>query len=108
MIYEYRVYEAMPGKMAALQRQFAKLTVPLFEKHGMKVVGFWTNYIGGPTNQLIYMLAYKDLADRERAWAEFNADPEWQQVRQGRASDGPLVAGITNAILRPTAFSPLR
>ena len=91
MIYEQRVYEALPGKMQALQRRFADHTIRLFEKHGMTVVGFWTNYIGGQSNQLIYMLGYQDLADRERAWAAFSADPEWQEEageRGGGAAGG--------------------
>ena len=33
MIYEQRVYEALPGKMAALQDRFANHTIRLFEKH---------------------------------------------------------------------------
>ena len=28
--------------------------------------------------KLIYVLAYKDLAARDAAWAAFRADPEWQ------------------------------
>lgn len=108
MIYEQRIYEAMPGKMQALQRRFADHTIRLFEKHGMTVVGFWTNYIGGQSNQLIYMLGYKDLADRERAWTAFGADPEWQEARQASEGEGPLTAKTSNVILRPTAFSPMK
>lgn len=108
MIYELRIYEAMPGKMAALQQRFADHTVRLFEKHGMKVIGFWTNYVGGPSNQLIYMLAYEDLAERERCWAAFAADPEWQKAREESERDGPLTARIMSSFLRPTRFSPLQ
>jgi len=108
VIYEQRVYEALPGKMAALQDRFANHTIRLFEKHGMKVVGFWTNYIGGVSNQLIYMLGYENLAERERTWAAFSADPEWQQARAESERDGPLVARTSNVILRPTRFSPMQ
>ena len=47
MIYEMRVYDIAPGKMAANEKRFEEANVPaLFEKHGMKVVGFWTTMIG--------------------------------------------------------------
>jgi hypothetical protein len=54
------------------------------------------------------MLGYQDLADRERAWAAFGADPEWQAARQESEGEGPLTAKISNVILRPTAFSPMK
>jgi hypothetical protein len=37
MIYEWRIYEIVPGKRKALNERFAKNTIRLFEKHGMKV-----------------------------------------------------------------------
>ena len=43
MIYELRTYQVVPGKMQNLNDRFANITVPLFEKHGMKVIGFWGN-----------------------------------------------------------------
>ena len=40
MIYELRIYEAMPGKLPALNERFAKITMGYFEKYGLNVVGF--------------------------------------------------------------------
>ena len=56
MLYELRVYDVLPGKLPALNDRFAKITLRYFEKHGIKVVGFWTDVIGR-TNQLTYLLA---------------------------------------------------
>ena len=62
MIYELRTYQVVPGKMKNLNDRFANITVPLFEKHGMKVIGFWETAIGeATTTELIYMLAFEDL-----------------------------------------------
>ena len=80
MIFEWRVYEAYPGRMDALNERFAKITLKYFEKHGIKVVGFWTAVIG-TSNVLYYMLAFEDLAHREKAWASFQADPGWAKAR---------------------------
>lgn len=108
MIYELRTYQAMPGKMPALLARFREHTAALFEKHGMKNVGYWTNVIGGGSDQLIYMLAFDDLGHRERAWAAFQTDPEWLKVRAESERDGILHARFVNQILAPTDFSKLK
>ena len=106
MIYELRTYEVVPGRMPALHKRFAETTLALFARHGIKVVGFWTSDIGGASNELVYMLAYDSLADRETRWSAFTSDPEWAEKRALSERDGPIVARVTNAILRPTPYSP--
>ncbi len=108
MIHELRIYTAHPGKMAALQARFRNHTLGLFEKHGMTNVAYWTNAIGGRSDELWYVLAFRDLAQREQAWAEFAADPVWHTVRSESEKDGPLVHHIENRILAPTDYSPIR
>jgi hypothetical protein len=108
MIYEWRVYEIVPGKRRQLHERFANHTVRLFKKHGMTVVGFWENFAGGKSNTLYYMLAFKDPNHMQEAWKSFAADPEWQEVARNSEKDGPLVASITNTVFRPTDFSPLQ
>ena len=73
MLYEYRRYEAMPGKLAALHRRFAEVTTKIWEKHGIRVVGFWEAEFG-TSNELYYMLAWEDLADRDRKWQAFQKE----------------------------------
>ena len=107
MIYELRVYTAMPGKMPALQARFRDHTLKLFEKHGMKNIGYWTNAIGGKSDELLYILGYEDLAARAKTWASFGADPDWHAARNESEKDGPLVHHVENRILNPTNFSPL-
>ena len=107
MIYELRVYTAMPGRLAAVQARFRDHTARLFEKHGMKNIGYWTNAIGGKNDELVYILAYEDLAARQKAWAAFGADPEWHAARNESEKDGPIVHHTENRIMNPTNFSPL-
>ena len=107
MVYEYRVYEAMPGKLPALNQRFRNTTVKYFEKHGIKVVGFWEALIG-TSNELHYLLAYENLAHREQAWSAFASDPGWQAARAESEKDGLLVARVHNTIWRPTDYSPLQ
>ena len=57
---------------------------------------------------LHYLLAFDDLAHRERAWNAFAADPAWHRVRDESQRDGPIVARIRNEIWQPTPYSPMR
>ena len=108
MIYELREYDIEPGKMRDYDKRFEEVDiVSLFEKHGMKVIGFWHTVIGeNAQNRLVYMLGYPSLGEREKSWAAFQTDPDWQQARAESEKNGPLVAKAYNQILRPTAYSP--
>lgn len=104
-VQELRIYEAVPGKLQALHDRFANHTTGFFKQYGMEVVGYWTEDVG-TSNQLVYMLGYPSLGDREKSWAAFAADPQWQKVVADSHRDGVLVRRSHNTILRPTAYSP--
>jgi len=107
MIYEWRVYEILPGKMANINNRFANITLKLFQKHGIKVIGFWEAVVG-TSNTLYYMLAFEDMAHREKAWNAFASDPAWIKARAESERDGPIVSRVHNMLLRPTSYSPLQ
>jgi hypothetical protein len=54
------------------------------------------------------MLAFDDLAHREKAWNAFGSDPDWIKARAETEKDGPIVARVHNMLLRPTSYSPLK
>jgi len=108
MIYEYRVYEAVPGRLPDLHARFRNHTLSIFARVGMRVVGFFTPEIGGNTNQLAYILEFDDYAHLERSWAAFREDAEWKAVKAESEVRGPLVARLTSQIWKPTDYSPLR
>ena len=107
MIYELRIYDAAPGKLRALNERFASVTMSYFVKHGIKPIGFWTDDVG-MSGRLTYVLAFDDLAHRERAWGAFAADPDRQAAFAETEKDGSLVARVENRIMRPTSYSPLK
>jgi hypothetical protein len=107
MIYEYRAYYIVPGRMPDIQRRFREVTMRLFDRHGIRVVGFWEPVIG-ESNELVYICAFDDLAQRQRAWASFQGDPEWQAAKKQSELDGPLVERVVNKIWKATDFSPLK
>lgn len=108
MIYELRLYRPMPGKTPALLRRFEERTVKIWQRLGIRLVGFWTTLIGEESHQLTYLLAWETMGERETVWSAFAADSEWLEVAAESERDGPLVQNIANQLLRPTAFSPLK
>ena len=108
MIYEQRIYSCIPGKLPALLSRFENHTLKIWEKHGIRPLGFWTVLVGDGSNDLHYMLAWDSLADRETRWNAFQADPAWHKARDESETAGPLIANIKSAFLRPTAFSALK
>ena len=108
MLYELRIYHAAPGRMPDLNRRFETITLKIWERFGIRQVGFWNVQIGESNQDLYYMLEWKDLAERERVWTAFMADPEWQKARAETEKNGPLLVSISNYILAPTAYSRMK
>jgi hypothetical protein len=83
--------------------------IAIFRRSGMLTVFFAQTIVGSRMPNLTYMLAYADLAARDKTWAAFSADPEWQKLRATPGlADADIVNNISNAILRPLPFSPIR
>jgi hypothetical protein len=110
-VFELRTYHAVPGKLGALHDRFRDHTVPLFDKHGFTVIGFWTPQAGEelPGDTLVYLLAYSDRDAAEAAWSAFRADPVWIQAKaeSEARNGGPLTTSIESVFLNPTDYSPL-
>ncbi len=106
MVYELRTYTAAPGKMPELQKRFRDHTMQLFEKHGMKNIGYWV-----PTDKpetLVYIVAHKSREAANKSWAGFMADPEWKAVYKESQKNGSLTSKVERVYMNPTDFSPLK
>jgi NIPSNAP len=108
MIYELRVYRCLPGRLPDMLEAFSALTLKVWERVGIKQVGFWTTIVGQSNAELTYMLAWESLADREKKWAAFEADPEFTAGIGAFLKDGPMLASFSNQLLAPTSFSELK
>lgn len=104
-IFEIRTYFAAPGRLDDLNARFRNHTCNLFRKHGMTNIGYWTP-IANEQERLIYVLAFPDAAAREKAWAEFGADPEWKKVVAETEAQGRIVTRVTSVLLKASDFSP--
>jgi hypothetical protein len=108
MIYELRVYRSMPGKLPAVLKRFETKTLAIWQKHGIRQAGFWTTVVGKSNRDLIYMLQWESMAEREAKWTAFVADPDWEAARAESEKDGPILADISSQFLAPTVFSALK
>ena len=108
MMYELRVYQCMPGRLPDLNKRFETITLKMWEKRGIRPVGFWTTLVGASNHELHYMLEWQDMAERERVFGGFMSDPEWHKVRAETEKNGPLVAKISNMFLAPTPYSKMK
>jgi hypothetical protein len=105
MLYELRIYECMPGRLPDVLRNFETIILKQFDKHGIKQAGFWTTVIGESSQTLYYMLVWESLAEREKKWNAFVADPDYAAGRAKIMENGPTIANAKNFILSPTPFS---
>jgi hypothetical protein len=108
MIYEMRSYRAMPGRLPDLLKRFDTITLKLFDKHGVKQAGFWITEVGESNHNLMYLLAWESMAEREQKWGAFSTDPEWISKRGETEKNGPLVMTFSNQFLKPTSFSSVK
>jgi hypothetical protein len=108
MIYELRVYHCISGRLPALLKRFETITLGIWEKHGIRQAGFWTVLIGDSNQDLYYLLQWESLAEREKKWNAFQADPQWIAARGETEKDGPILASVSNSFLQPTSFSSVR
>jgi hypothetical protein len=109
-IFELRTYESQ--SYLTLRRKvqmFNEGEAQIFERLGMRPVFFGETIAGPKHPNLNYMLSYDNLAARERLWSAFGSDSEWKKLSgQPQLKDAEIVANISNAILRPLPFSPVR
>ena len=109
-IFELRTYESQ--SMTALKKKVGMFNggeIGVFQRLGMRPV-FIGEAIAGPRMPcIIYMLSYDNLDGREKHWQAFSADPEWKKISApAELKDAEIVGNISNVMLRPLPFSPVR
>lgn len=100
-IFELRIYRAAPGRMKALLARFRDHTFTLFQKHNMKLVGFWLPSDEKEAEErLYYILAFPSKEAGEKCWEAFRTDPDWIQAKTESEADGKLVEKIESTWLK--------
>ena len=108
-VFELRTYTAPEGKLPNLQARFRDHTIRIFNKHGMKSVGYWIPQ-DAPTkdNTLIYIISHDSREQAKKNWADFQADPEWKKVSAESQVDGPIVTKVVSVFMDATDYSPIK
>jgi len=109
-VFEIRTYEA-PTETGLAHKidMFGRGEFDIFRRLHMLPVFAGQTIVGTHLPNLTYMLAFDDLAAREKCWAAFSADPEWQKLQASVGFPGAeMVDNITNTIVRALPFSPIR
>ena len=108
MLYELRHYDIRsPRGLDRVNDRFEQHVIPIWNRIGIEPVGFWPVIIGSPSPRLTYILAWKDLAQRQALWDAFEADSVWRKAvaETNAAWGGSPIHTFTSSILKPTTFS---
>lgn len=109
-VFELRTYESH-GRTASRKKMemFEKGgEIAIFKRLGMAPVFFGRDIIGTRLPSLTYMLVFADMAARDKGWADFGRDPEWEKLRvQPGYSNAEILSGTNVSLLRPTDYSQL-
>ena len=105
-VYELRTYTAPDGKLGELHARFRNHTMRIFNKHGMKSVIYMTPQDAPDSqNTLIYVLEHPSREAAKKAWADFQADPEWKKVAE---ESGVGRVKVVSVFGDPTDYSPMK
>lgn len=108
-IFELRTYESHSKKANKKKiEMFNEGELTLFRKHGLAPVFFGETIIGPKQPNLIYLLAFDDMAAKDKSWGAFGSDPEWKKMSSAPGfTDAEIVSNISNVFLRPMACSQI-
>jgi hypothetical protein len=108
-VYELRTYTAPEGKLGELNARFRDHTIRIFNKHGMKSVLYMTpEDAPDSANTLIYVLEHPSREAAKKAWADFQADPEWVKVSADSQVNGRILTKVVSVFGDPTDYSPMK
>jgi hypothetical protein len=109
-VFELRTYQSQ--SMAARVKKAAMFNggeIGVFQRLGMRPVFIGESIAGPRQPNITYMLSFDSLAEREKLWSAFGSDPEWKKLSAPpELKDSQIVANISNIMLRPLPFSPLK
>ena len=110
-VFELRTYESQNESL--LQRKIRMFgaggEIGIFRKVGAQPLLFAEAIAGTKLPHLSYMLGYENLAAREKIWAAFGADPDWQKLRTTPEFSLPgMVVNISNSMLSVVNGSDIR
>ncbi len=104
-LFELRIYESASedaGRRKILM--FNSEEIALFLKVGLQPLFFGKILAGEYMPALIYMVGFKDMADRDATWSKFGSSNEWK-VMSSKPEYADTVSNIRRIFLTPTDYS---
>ncbi len=106
-VYELRTYTTAPDKLPVLLERFGKHNLPIFERHGIELVGAWTPMDPEEPERLVYLVSFPSREAAKASWKAFGSDPEWQEIfGKEKEEHTTVVTKAESVFLAPTDYSP--
>lgn len=109
-VFDLRIYSIVPGKLDAFRNRWRDFAVPIYERHGLHGVGWWTAEKPDAEghDQFVCLLAGESVEAVQKSIAAFHQDSEWQRVEKETEANGKLRSQVTTYKLTPADFSLLK
>jgi hypothetical protein len=106
--FEFRTYESHSIIRGLLKvEMFNKSEIDIFKKVGLDAVFFGEARVAANLPQLTYMLVYDNKAAREKAWKDFLAHPDWNELK-GNERYKDTVSKIRSTFVVATDYSQIQ
>jgi hypothetical protein len=106
-IFELRTYEGYSEDAVRRKvKMFNDAELDLFKRTKLNSVFFGQMIAGKNLPCLVYMLAFKDMAEREKNWKTFVDHPEWKTMSQD-PQYANTVSKIYKTFLEPLSYSQI-
>lgn len=106
-VYELRSYESATEKLHINKVHMFNVAdeIALFHKLGFNAI-FYSSVLSGPRMpNLIYMIAFDNIAAREAHWKTFVDAPEWKKMTALPEYQAKNISHIDSYLLHPTNYS---
>ncbi len=104
---ELRIYESYNEDAGRRKiEMFNKEELPLFDRIGLNPLFFGKMLAGTHMPALAYMLWFKDMGEREKAWAQFRNSPDWIAMRD-KPEYANTVSKVNKIFLLPESGSQI-
>jgi hypothetical protein len=95
MIHELRVYQSAPGRMAEMDAMMSRDCTQVLRRHGIPTpLGAWVATAGPRLPAYIWILGWTSMEARNKGWAGFGTDPEWQRIRRDAHATSELTVRV--------------
>lgn len=109
-LFELRTYESRNHfSLKAKLEMFNKEEIKIFRDSGFAPIFFGESVIGTRQPALTYLVAFDDMAARDKCWATFVNSEAFKKIRVMPGwTDPEAVSNIYGSFLRPTAYSQIK